>query len=326
MDLIKKRMGLYDHMVGLLDEYMKKLSGAFNNVYEIVNTNKQKITIAKEIMNSYDTSDAFKLLSMSNSVYSILCSVYEDLSFDISSMPSQMSNTYILNISKYHVKLSSCISAINGEIKKSDPELIRKLFGEIKDKPIDEVYKLFCDNINAVNLYAFYLQHKLNTVDKNSTEYGKVLTNIENAKDKILLSPGRNYKHDIMQRYSIVPAYQHMSLQSIFSKVLSVVNYINRDNVVIRGGGVFANPQLDDISKKFAEKKIGLYVMVNIFDNQIEYNMQNIMIKKLSRKIPIGRNSGITGELIHKFNILNDINKGVGYFNMNLRKRRCRFG
>lgn len=166
------------------------------------------------------------------------------------------------------------------------------------------------------------MQFKYNTVNPNDPEYEKLEKYMDMAKDLVLSNSTEPItSNNNIQRFNLVPLYQHMQLDKVLQQALNVLYYVDRnmDTSRSRVHGGFTSPELDRISKKFSEKNIGLYVMIRITRNQIEYDMRPLLIRKEAEKFVIQDNSGITDRMIEKFDIVKNIDEQVDHDSVNIR-------
>lgn len=324
MDIIKKKYESYFALIAPLENYVKKISGSLKNIYEITNDatawiDELKVAFSEiKLASINSTTNIFKTMSTINRITNIFHDIYKRLSFDITDIDTHMSDTYILQVAGEYEKIQFMFNIIKNV---DDSKLFGILLEKIKHESVDKIHTLFKQYIDAVYIYTYYMQYKLGTAKQNSEEYECISAMIEESINMVINRASISKKKIAalsnfnLQRFGLVPVYQYMTPNEVIQKSLNVLFYV--ENKAITGGG--SSEGLISISKKFNEKKIGLYVMMQVVKNQIEYNMNNIMSRKAVEKYNIPDNGGINNDIIEKFDNVRDIYKETDVDVQNLR-------
>lgn len=326
MDIIKNKIKLYSYLIPLFEDYVDKLSSSFKELYELINTIREQIKEVNVLFGKLKTShvndaaNVFKTMNMMNTVDAIVYDIYKKLDFDVTELPSQMSNTYVLSLVGDYVKISTRYEVVKNDVMINDPILLHTLLEIIKEDPIDKIHSLFMKHTNTVNIYTHYIQHRLNTTDPDTDEHLQIIQYLDIAKNTIINKIDDTKKKmvqcdTIMQRFGLIPMFQHLTLNDVMQRALNVLHYIDsRDrernrNRHVHGG--FSSPELKKIADKFREKKIGLYVMIRITTHQVEYDFSPLMNRKMAEKMTIPKENGINLDIIKKFDLIKNIDKQV---------------
>ena len=320
MDIIKNKTKLYAQIVPLFVRYVDKLSKTHKHIYNLVADIKdylEKINTNTELLQTIridNPENAFRTIQSTNNIDNYLHHVYEALHLNIKDMPSEMSNTFLLELEKDFKNIVVKYSIMMNDNKVNNTKLIHITLDKIKNSSIKDVNILFDKYQNTVNLYTHYIQHKLDTLNVSSKEYEMVLESIELAKTRILNNAIINGKKLIpnkdvtMQRFGLMPIWQHMDEEQVLQQTLNIIQYEN-ERVLIPGRmyGGYTPYKLKKMDDMFREKKIGLFVMVVISSNPIEFDYRTLTHRKTVEKLVIPDNSGLNDNVLKKFDNIKDI-------------------
>jgi hypothetical protein len=312
MDIVKNKTKLYEKIIPLFTDYIDKISNTHKTIYAVVAEARSYIDRVYggvgflQNANLDTPEDVFKTMREANNVNDYLLHVYNLLQFDTTHLHTEMSNTYMLGLEDQLRELSVQYAIIKNDIIHYDSGLIHKVLDSINNEPLELVHALFVKYQNTINLYSHYLQNKLNTSEKSSSVHQQALTFLEEAKDIIISNADiagklNYYPQTRIQGYGLVPAWQHLDESALLRQALSIVKY-NAETV---GGGKI----LADISRIFLEKRIGLYLILSISPNPIEFNNTSITNRKKLDTWNIPENSGLSPDVLEKFDVIKNISE-----------------
>lgn len=320
MDIIKNKTRLYAQIVPLFVEYVGKISKAYIHIHDLIADIKYYLDMVNANMSSIhhiniDTNQQiFETMQCINSVDSYLQYVYNALHFNSDSMISEMSNTFLLGLEKEFKNIIVKYTIIVHDNKVNTTKLIHIVMEKIKSAPVNVINDLFSKYPNTVNLYTHYIQHVLDTVDPSSKDYILALDSLESAKTTIINNVNiKGKKTDVnkdarIQRCGLVVLWQHMDEQQVLQQALNLITYEDekpRNNGRMYGG--YTPDKLTKMANLFSEKKMGLYVMVLISSNQIEFDYRTLVHRKTSDKLTITENSGLNDNVLKKYDNIKDI-------------------
>ena len=248
MDIINKRISQYKKLIDEFTKYVNKLSAAYTYVYDInIEFKKQKRLIlnnTKVLKNTkYDNVDnIFKIISSINDVENSFYSIYNILNVDMSNMPTNMSNTFLLNLENEFNKLISLFTIFKNDKVLFINRLLHFMLNKIKSTPIVQIDKLFNKYPNTVNIYAHYIQHKLDTSKPEDIQV--ILNYIKNIKTSLFSEISidkkiKNKKHEInLQRYGLIPLWQFLDNKKLSKQLLNVIYFNNQNNKIKKGVGI----------------------------------------------------------------------------------------
>jgi hypothetical protein len=320
MDIIKNKTELYKHIVPLFEGYVQKISTAHNQIYDLVyDVNKYIRRIKKCIKSIPDSKlstaeDIFITIHNLNNMGGYLHRVYTMLHIDMTDMHSDMSNTYLNTVENEFKEIIIKYSILLRDNNANDEKLVHTVMDTLKSSPVEMVNILVTRYQNTINLYSHYMQYKLDTTDPSSDEYIIILDSLDFIKTLTLNNadvPGKKItpRSDVrLQRYGLVPMWQHLDENQILKQVLHILRYVDekpRNPGRMYGG--YTPDKLTEMSNIFKEKKIGLYVNVLISSNQIEFDFRTLTSRKMLEKIPTVDNGGLNDNILTKFNIIKNI-------------------
>lgn len=322
MDIIKIKTKIYSQVVPLFVKYVEELSEAHTMMYEFVADMRNylhKVETSVKFMESAKINtpeNIFATIQNSNNVDNYLHYIYTSLNSSMEDMPSEMSNTFLLDMEKEFNNIVVKYSILVNDIGVNNSKLIHLVANKIKSCPLDIINKLFKHHRNTVNLYSHYIQNKLNTTDPHSEEYVSILDSLDMVKTLIINSANVVGKKSVcddarIQRYGLVPVYQYLDNNQVLEQALNLLRQDDEKSSAskIKHGG-YTPDKLKKMSDLFKEKKIGLYVIVNISSNQIEFDFKPLINRKASEKLQIGENSGLNKNIIFKYTNIKTI-KGI---------------
>lgn len=323
MDIVKNKTRLYSKIVPLFVDYVDKLSRAHKHLYDFVSDIKdylEKVDVHMKLLLSAkldSPKNVFSTIQNSNNIDNYLYYVYDKLHLDLKDIPSEMSNTFLLDIEKDFKNIVVKYSILLNDNKVNNTKLIHIAMDKIKFISIKNINELFDQFRNTINLYTHYIQYKLDTLEPSSAEYVEALDSLEVAKTRSLnnsIIDGKKTSHNksaIMQRFGLVPMWQHMTEQQVLQQVLNIISRENEkpSNHDRMYGGVEPdfNNKLENISNLFMEKKKGLFVMVSMSINQIEFDYSPLTHRKTVEKYIVSDNSGLNDKVLEKYDNIKDI-------------------
>jgi hypothetical protein len=320
MDIIKNKTELYKHIVPLFEAYVQKISTAHDQIYDLIfGVNKYILQIKTCIESIPDSKlstaeDIFITIHNLNNMSGYLHRVYTMLHIDMTDIHSNMSNTYLNTVENEFKDIIIKYSALLRDNNANDEKLVHAVMDILNSSPVETVNILVTRYPNTVNLYSHYMQYKLDTTDPSSNEYILILDSLDMVKTITLTNadvPGKKLTHRPgvkLQRYGLIPMWQHMDEHQILKQVLHILRYVDekpRNPGRMYGG--YTPDKLTDMSNIFKEKKMGLYVMVLIASNQIEFDFRTLTCRKTLEKIPTIDNGGLNENILTKYNIIKDI-------------------
>jgi hypothetical protein len=258
--------------------------------------------------------NVFKTIQILNNIDNYLYQVYDSLHLDTDDLHSEMSNTFLLEVENDFKNIVVEYSILMNDNKANTAKLIHTVLDSIKSSSIKDVNTLFDKYQNTVNLYTHYIQHQLNTLNTSSKEYVLALGSIEMAKTRILNNANIEGKKLIptngvvMQKFGLMPIWQHMDEKQVLQQALNLIMY---ENVMPRNPGRmyggYTPDKLKKMSDMFREKKMGLFVVVSISSNQIEFDYRTLTHRKTVEKLVISDNSGLNDNVLKKFDNIKDV-------------------
>jgi hypothetical protein len=320
MDIIINKIKLYSQIVPLFVKYVDKLSKSHKHIYDLVADIKgclEKINAyTKRLQNtSLDSlDDVFKTIQIANNIDNYLHHVYDSLHLNIKDIPSEMSNTFLLDMEKDFKNIVVKYAIMVNDNKVNNVKLIHIVLGKIKNSSIKDVNTVFGQYQNTVNLYTHYIQHQLDTLNVSSNEHVLALDSIEVAKTRILNNATINNKtlipneYAIMQTFGLMPMWQHLDEKQVLQHALNLIKYENerlRNPGLMHGG--YTPDKLKKMADMFREKKMGLFVVVSISSNQIEFDYRTLTHRKTVEKLVIPDNSGLNDNVQRKFDNIKDV-------------------
>lgn len=334
MDIIKNKTKLNAQIVPLFVEYVDKLSKTHKHIYGMVADVKdylKKININTKRLQTArldSPKNVFKTIHTVNNVDNYLQYVYEALHLDIKNIPSEMSNTFLLDVEKDFKNIVVKYAILVNDNKVNNMKLIHAVMGMIKNSSMEDVNILFDNYQNTVNLYTHYIQHQLDTLNESSKEYILVLDSLEIAKNRILnnatikgkkLTPNKNA---VMQRFGLIPMWQHMDEKQVLQQALNLIQY-EKPRIPGRMYGGYTPDKLKKMADLFQEKKMGLFVIVAISSNPIEFDYRTLTKFKTVDALVIPDNSGLNDNVLKKFDNIKDVTsdfKGPVFKNIRMGK------
>lgn len=320
MDIIKNKTKLYAKIVPLFVEYVDKLSKVHKHIYGLVadiNDSLNKINTHIKLLQTArldSPEDMFKTMQSANNIDNYLHHVYDALHLDIKDMPSEMSNTFLLSVEKDFENIVVKYAILVNDNKVNNAKLIHMALDRIKNSSIKDVNTLFDKYQNTVNLYTHYIQYQLDTLNASSKEYVLALDSLEVAKTRILNNvtiEGKKLipnKDAVMQKFGLMPIWQHMDEKQVLQQALDIIRYKNeRPRNPSRMYGGYTPDKLKKMSDMFREKKIGLFVVVSISSNQIEFDYRTLTHRKTVETLVIPDNSGLNDNVLKKFDNIKDV-------------------
>lgn len=320
MDIIKNKTKLYAQIVPLFVEYVDKLSKAHKHIYDLVSDIKDYLDkinthtklLQKSRLNNPD--GVFKTMQSANNIDNYLHYVYDSLHLDLKDMPSEMSNTFLLEVEKDFKNIVVKYAILVNDNKVNNAKLIHTALDKIKTTSIKDINELFDQYQNTVNLYTHYIQYKLDTLKASSKEYILALDSLEVAKTRILNNASidgkkKNPNKDaVMQTFGLIPMWQHMDEKQVLQQALNLIRYENeRPRNPGRMYGGYTPNKLKKMADMFREKKMGLFVIVAISSNQIEFDYRTLTHRKTVEKLVIPDNSGLNDNVLKKYDNIKDV-------------------
>lgn len=334
MDIVKNKIKLYLDIIPKFEEYVEKISTTHKTMYSQVADSKYMLASARSQIKTLYTADfsstggIFKTVGTINTINGNLFKVYDMINIDMSDIPTEMSNTFILNMSDGLKKIIVKYSILLEDSKKYDSQLIHVALDIIKNDTVDNVNKWFEKYPTAISLYAHFIQNKLNESNPASGEYVKILEYVETAKYKLLASSSGAGMTDMsqtlkknknptvsttqgvwLQRFGLIPMWQHLDETQVLQQALNIIYYSDektRNPGRMYGGG-FSPDKLKKLSNQFSEKRKGLFVIVSVSSNQIEYDFRPLIHRKTVDKLNIPENSGLSSDILFKFDNIKSI-------------------
>jgi hypothetical protein len=338
MDIIKNKTKLHAKIVPLFVEYVDKLSKAHKHIYDLVadiKDNLDKInTHIKHLQTAMLDSpeNVFKTMQSANNIDNYLHHVYEALHLNIKDIPSEMSNTFMLEVEKDFKNIVVKYAILVNDNKVNNVKLIHTALDKIKNSSIKDINTLFDQYQNTVNLYTHYIQHQLDTLNASSKEYVLALDSLEVAKTNILnnatvegkkLIPNKDV---VMQTFGLIPMWQHMDEKQVLRQALDLIRYENENGRPRNPGrmyGGYTPDKLKEMADIFREKKMGLFVLVAISSNPIAFDYRTLTHRKTVETLVIPDNSGLNDHVLKKFDNIKDVTsdfKGPVFKNIRLGK------
>ena len=303
MDIIKKNAVSYSRIISLFAEYNKKVIKSAKSIYEKTNTVSESIRCVNKYIDvlkktNIDTiPNIFKIVNAIGLIDSYLNTIQCTLDIEMLDLPTEMSNTYMVNISEEFIKITTEYKILYAKIESDNKKLMHLLLDKIKDIPVDEIHKLYIDNIASISLYSHYIQFKLSM----NEDVENILSYLDDAKN-VLIGKFKNRSAKCstsFQRMGLIPVFQHLTPDKILDTVL---NMYHQEDINIEKTGGFDSNLLEKISSKFLEKKIGLFVFINITSNPVEYDFKSLIHRKTVEKNSIPLLSGVNKQIIDRFN------------------------
>lgn len=321
MDIINKRNTQYKKLIDNFTIYVNKLNATYTYVYDInLEFKKQKriITNSMKIINNtkYDNVDnMFKVIYNINSIENAFYVIYNIINVDMSNIPTNMSNTFLLNLENDFNKLSSLFVIFRNDNFIFIKNLLHFTLNKIKSIPIVKIDNLFNKYPNTVKIYTHYIQYKLdNTTDPKEIDI--ILNYLRNVKENLFSNIDldksiKSNKHTInLQRFGIIPLWQSLDNKSLLKKLLNIISFEDNNKIIKKGGGYDTN-NIKDISALCEEKKIGLFLMVSISENPVEFNFTSLINRREVDKYNIEPNNGLNNDILNKYNIIRTMQSNI---------------
>jgi hypothetical protein len=319
MDIIKNRIESISHLIELFSTYVEIISNNSTKNYEFIFSIKKtikKISIHKKILYNIKpntSKNIFEIINSLNSIDNHLHGIYTYLNTINKDIDLEKSNSFMINLEASLNIINAKYNIVINDNALNNIKLIHIVIDIVKKSPLDHIDMLFKQYINTINIYSHYIQYKLDNTDTSSVEYISILESLENAKTAIINNASLKGKKNIntssrMQRYGLIPMWQHMDEQEVLKQSLNLIKFTDKNtNNQERMYGGYTPDKLTEMSNIFMEKNIGLYVMVLISPNQIEFDFKTLIHRKTVEKLHIEDNSGLNIDLITKFNNIKDI-------------------
>lgn len=321
MDIIKNKILLYNQIIPQFVGYVEKLSTSYKHIYDLIATVNEYLNNINTNMKllsemTIDNPDGmFKIIQYSNNIDGYLEYVYNKLNINLKDMPTEMSNTFLLDVDQEFQHIVVKYAILVNDNKINSEKLIHIFLNKLMSTPVKTIHELFSKYQNTVDLYMHYMQYKLNMTSPSSSDYIVILDLLEEAKVIVINNvklKGKMTsvdKNTILQRYGLFPMWQHMDEKSVMRQALDLLKYDKekpRNPGRMYGGG-YTTEKLTEMSNIFKEKKLGLYVMVLISSNQIEFDYRILTNRKMLEKYPVSENAGLNDTILHKFDTIKDI-------------------
>ena len=307
----------------MFEKYAEKLSLAYKQSYGIIADIKTTVSKIRKEQNNIPLikdgkiDDIFKVISHMNTVDSLLYRVYDIINtkIDIDTMVSDMSNTFLLGIESDFKNIVLKYSMFDNNNTSINTKIIHHALDDIKSSPVELIDSLFNKYSNTVNLYAHYMQYKLDTVDPSSKEYILILDFLEMAKIKILskLLDKQQVASDIkhnkpMQNFGLIAMWQHMDEKQVLQQALNLIRYEHehpRNPGRMYGG--YTPHKLKNMSDIFKKKRLGLFIIVSISSNPVDFNFKSLIHRKTAEKYILPDFCGVNDIVLKKYDVIKNI-------------------
>lgn len=319
MDIIKHKLNIYTSLLISINEYFTKVEYAYSRMYDAVGVVRDRM---KEINSNIDklkatipgsVESAFMIINTINTCEELFESIYNKIIIDTNEQ-AEVSNTAIVNIRSDAIQLEIQLDAL---LSSSNAEMVHIYFEFIRNEPIETINNMFEKYERTVDLYSHYLQYALNNADARSILYIKLLESLEVAKHKALVykkQPIGVAKH--CQRFGLIPVWSNRTKEQVLGIALYLIKTEDAEkrNPQRTYGGKeeYTTDELQHISDIFKERKRGLYVMSQISSNQISFDFEPLVRKKVAEHLSTPPNTGVTLNVIKKFDNIKQLDPRFG--------------
>jgi hypothetical protein len=332
MDNVKTKITLYKKILPLFSQYADQVSNSFDNTYTVPHLIKEQIDIVQALIAPITDKDApvigpdldglFWYLDKTTHIDMLIDKLHASLDIDTTSLSSGMSNTFITGVSDEFKGLTVKHMIFKAKNNAQTTQLLNKMV-EIASPIIDTaegLYNLLVEYPNAVDLFVCLIQISIDNDTPHAEAY------LEKAKDFCTSGDSKATPNDskatpndsnVLQRFGLIPRYQHLTPAVILRRMLDIVQSekkVDRKRSSVQGGASYMNKIKDDtrvLASKCAENRIGLYVMVQISSSQIEYDLRTLTIKSFAEQHQFGQDAGLNKKVISKFDLIKNIKQGV---------------
>lgn len=307
MDIVKRKLGLYNDLTTLLKSYVAELLESYRLLYDLASDSNDIVARIESLINSLKK---YKLDNAEDyfSVIHVLCNISNDLDLlvsslymDMSEFPSEMSNTFLLNLGDDFTYITKKHSDHKTSHAAYDEKLIllaMKKIGRLKLSDAEELFKKYN---KTVALYARYLQYMF---DKND-ETPELLAALERSKN-IVFSEERilnKFKTHSLQRYNLVPLWNHLTKDQLIKQLLGIIHF---DEMKTGGGH-----EIEEVAELCKSKKIGLYYTEAILPNPVKFHFDTLINRK--HVVKYDEFAGLNDGIILKFDNIRSYKDKVSF-------------
>jgi len=243
-------------------DYILKLfiSEKYNVISELISSLKNEIKTNEECFEFDDT--IFKIDNLSNHLLNFINKIdlYSIKTITSTSMENIVSETAIINSYNknfYTIKKDKYLYAI---------KIFNKILSNIS---LDEIQSFHIKYNDSILLYKKLMFKRLKK-EKRVIDY------VDKIKYKLFDDGKTEENFNLLQRFNFTPFVQHISVDELIKYSLNVT--IKKTDK--KTGGSYDVKNLEKVSDIFKSKRIGVFVLVCICNNPIEFNFSNLLNQK----------------------------------------------
>ena len=343
MDIVDDKIKLYTPIIELFHKHAKDIKLAFGkkrsvSLHRIAALIRQFKEIALQVLarlgeggtpateaGVFDSPHrAFEAVDSASIIEMTVAEIYDLVNFDAVDAESEMSQTFSLNINASLKNIVAAYTAAISLARVNDDRLMSTALAAIDAEQIEDVERLYAAHGNAIGLYIGYIQRRIDDLRPESHEYAEVMSALDRAKTDVMrrvrVSDGGVQREESeisarLQRFGLVPIFQHLPPDEIYRRVTSVVAEPHRhEHAPRRGGGDVTERggALDLMATLFAEQGVGVYVMIRVTSTQIEYDFRPLIDKKVAVLYSTPTGCGVNASVIKKFEVIKNVSRGGG--------------
>jgi len=283
-----KSINNYVNKIPHISQVYNDISDDIKNIIIDINNSISSLSIISNrnsFMNFLDTSNFIKLnINKSNKL------IYENTILE--NNISGISSDYIYNLNKLIESINYYKTTYITYHNMYIDYIYKRYINYYKDLTIDDINDLLS---KYKNLYEFYIYFISNIIDSKHND--KIFIDISNKKYSLLNKLNVNNKHlthnkgVMLQKFGLRPIINNISEEKIMERVLKKELVYDKNNIHTYGGSVSNYSKLDEL---FKLSKIGIFLIINITPDALEYKYSKITNNYNNYKV----NSGITSKQI----------------------------
>lgn len=176
--------------------------------------------------------------------------------------------------------------------------LISFLMDKIKEEDPSKVEQSYNDNIHSTILYAKYLQHHIDTNDKNGIYYEmleRAKTNILNVKKIVPIKPSK--KMMPLQRFGLLPVKQSLSIIKLIETYMGLGCYDVTKNTT----------SIEDFINCASTINVNVLVIKNITSYPVEFNLWKLINKTDAEGYTFKWDAGINEKILKRYSTISEM-------------------